>query len=59
MTLPELADYMVKIGCEAALNLDGGGSATMWVYGQVMNSPSEGRERGMANALVVIQKEKK
>ena len=59
MTLPELADYMVKLGCDEALNLDGGGSATMWVYGQVMNSPSEGRERGMANALVVIQKEKK
>ncbi|MBI3417013.1 MAG: phosphodiester glycosidase family protein [Verrucomicrobia bacterium] len=59
MTLPELADYMAKIGCDEALNLDGGGSATMWVYGQVMNSPSEGHERGMANALVVIQKEKK
>ena len=58
MTLPELAEYMMKLGCEEALNLDGGGSASMWVYGQVVNSPSEGQERGMANALVVIQKEK-
>ena len=59
MTMPELAGYMVKLGCEEAMNLDGGGSSTFWVYGQVMNSPSEGRERGMANALILLQKEKK
>jgi hypothetical protein len=56
MTLPELADYMIKLGCKEALNLDGGGSATFWVYGQLMNSPSEGRERAMANSIVLIQK---
>jgi hypothetical protein len=58
MTLAELSNYMVKLGCDEALNLDGGGSSTLWVYGHVMNSPSEGRERGMANALILIQKEK-
>ena len=58
MTFPELADYMVKLGCDEALNLDGGASTTMWVYGQVMNSPSAGHERNMANALVLLQKEK-
>jgi exopolysaccharide biosynthesis protein len=56
MTLRELAEYLVKIGCTDAMNLDGGGSATCWVYGQVMNSPSEGEERGMGNSLVIIQK---
>lgn len=55
MTLPELANYMQKLGCTEALNLDGGGSATLWVYGNVMNSPSEGRERPAANALVILQ----
>lgn len=59
MTIRELATYMARIGCTEAMNLDGGGSATCWVYGQVMNSPSEGEERGMGNAIVVIQKEKK
>ncbi len=59
MTIEELATYMVRIGCTDALNLDGGGSATCWVYGQIMNSPSEGEERGMGNSLLVIQKEKK
>ena len=56
MTLPELAAYMVKLGCEEAINFDGGGSATLWVLGNVMNSPSEGRERPAANALVLVQK---
>lgn len=56
MTFPELAKYMLKLGCEEAVNLDGGGSATMWVLGNVMNSPSQGYERPAANALVLIQK---
>ena len=55
MTFPELADYMVKLGCEQAMNLDGGGSATLWVRGNVMNSPSEGHERPGANSLVILQ----
>ena len=58
MTYTELAEYMVKLGCEEALNLDGGGSATCWALGSVRNSPSEGHERGVANGLVVVQKSK-
>ena len=58
MSLPELAAYMLKIGCEEALNLDGGGSSTLWVKGNVLNSPSEGGERPGANALVLVHKEK-
>jgi hypothetical protein len=58
MSLPELAAYCVKLGCQRAMNLDGGGSATFWVRGQVMNSPCYGHERPMANALVLIQKPK-
>lgn len=57
MTFSELAAYMVtKLGCDEAINLDGGGSATLWVFGQVMNNPSEGHERPAANALVVVRK---
>jgi hypothetical protein len=55
MTLSELAEYMAQLGSETALNLDGGGSATCWVFGQVMNSPSLGHERNMANALIVVE----
>jgi hypothetical protein len=59
MSFPELAAYMQKLGCENAMNLDGGGSATLWVFGNVINSPSEGRERPSANALVVVEKNRR
>jgi hypothetical protein len=56
ISLQDLAAYMIKLGCEHALNLDGGGSTTFWIYGNVMNSPCYGYERPMANALVLVQK---
>lgn len=37
-TMPELAKFMKKSGCEFALNLDGGGSSTLWIKGKVINS---------------------
>jgi exopolysaccharide biosynthesis protein len=45
----------VKLGCTEALNLDGGGSASMWVNGRIVNNPSQGRERPSANALFLIR----
>ena len=42
-----------------ALNLDGGGSATLWVDGRVVNNPSQGYERPAANSLILIQRPKK
>ena len=56
MTFPELADFLIKLGCSDAMNFDGGGSATLWTLGSVRNSPSEGDERPSANALVVLRK---
>jgi hypothetical protein len=56
MSLPDLAAYMINLGCQHALNLDGGGSTTFWIYGNVMNSPCYGYERPMANALLLVQK---
>ncbi len=57
MTFPEFASYLAKIGCQEAMNFDGGGSATMWVLGDVRSSPSEGRERPAPNALVIVLKQ--
>lgn len=56
MTLAELGKYLAGLGCDEALNLDGGGSATLWVMGKVRNHPCDGHERPIANALVVTQK---
>ena len=55
MTFTQLAKYLLDLGCEQAMNLDGGGSATLWAFGAVKNSPSEGQERAAPNALVVVK----
>jgi hypothetical protein len=55
MTLPEFASYLVKLGCDEAMNLDGGWSVELWVNGQIVNSPCYGHERRTGNALVLLQ----
>jgi hypothetical protein len=41
MTLGELADALVDLGCTDALNLDGGGSASLVHQGRLRNRPRE------------------
>ncbi len=59
LTRPQLAQYMQRIGAFQAMAFDSGGSATMVVRlpGQaapaVVNSPSDGKERPVANALLI------
>ncbi|MFZ8758489.1 phosphodiester glycosidase family protein [Microbacterium sp. HMH0099] len=53
VTLPELADIMLSLGATTAYNLDGGGSSTMYFNGEVVNSPSNGGERGTSDILYV------
>ncbi len=57
MTLEELGKHLAAIGCSEAMNLDGGGSATLWADGRIRNHPSDGGERPIANALVIVQPE--
>src|SRR5208282_2294709 len=58
MTLDELAKFLAKLGCEEAMNFDGGGSATLWFDGQVRNSPCDRMEREIANCLVIVRKKR-
>lgn len=53
-TLEELARVMQRLGCEDAINLDGGGSTALNVFGQTVSRPSDGRERDIANAVVFL-----
>ncbi len=46
MTLEELAEQFVNRGATVAYNLDGGGSAAMWLNGKVINNPTSGRKDG-------------
>jgi len=85
MTLIELADLMLSLGCTVAMNTDGGGSSVMAVAvpapspvqttnkslvddtihnisGKllgpslaIVNSPSDGSERGRGNAWVILK----
>jgi hypothetical protein len=54
MTLVELADFMVQCGIYYGINFDGGGSTTMVMRDSVVNVTSDGSERTVANALMVV-----
>lgn len=54
-TYPEGAEIMLAEGCWDALNGDGGGSATMYLQNfGVVNKPSDGSERPVANGLFAV-----
>ena len=55
MTLDELANFMLTLGVWHGVNLDGGGSTTMVVRGQIVNSPSDATgERSVSNAILIV-----
>lgn len=56
MTLEELAKYLRDQGIVEAMNLDGGGSSAIVAEGQILNSPSDGSERRVPTALIVVPK---
>lgn len=53
-TMFEFARIMRDLGASTALNLDGGGSSEMVVQGEVVNVPSDGHERAISNAILVL-----
>lgn len=60
LTLQELGEHMKERGAVQAINMDGGGSATMIARNpgeastSVQNVPSDGSERGVANSLLLV-----
>ncbi len=59
MTLQELAEYILSLGASDAMNLDGGGSTTMFLDGKVVNTPSDkDGERRVSDAIVVTPRNK-
>lgn len=63
MTVAELADLMLSLRCRDAVNLDGGGSTTMWISGKpfngIVNMPCDNKkfdhegERAVSDILVI------
>jgi exopolysaccharide biosynthesis protein len=56
VTLTELANILLRMGARDAMNFDGGGSTAMVVQGRVLNLPSDGCERAVSNALLVVKR---
>jgi len=61
LTQPELASYLQWLGVDQAMAFDSGGSVTMVVRfpwrpaPTIVNSPSDGRERPVGDALLVFE----
>ncbi|MBR3499578.1 MAG: phosphodiester glycosidase family protein [Selenomonadaceae bacterium] len=56
-TLTEWARILKNnFGAVEAINLDGGGSTELFFKGKLVNSPSDGRERLVGDALTILRK---
>jgi exopolysaccharide biosynthesis protein len=55
-TVGELGEVLRELGASDGVKLDGGGSSALFVRGRgVLNRPSDGRERAVANHLAVVR----
>ncbi len=56
MSMTELGTFcLAYLAATDGINQDGGGSSAMWINGQIMNVPSDGTERAVANGLIMAQ----
>ncbi len=59
MNLRELAELLLELGATDAMNLDGGGSTTMFLGGKIVNRPSDKEgERKVGDAILVTPRKK-
>ncbi|HEX8369090.1 MAG TPA: phosphodiester glycosidase family protein, partial [Pyrinomonadaceae bacterium] len=59
MNLNELAAFLLELGAAEAMNLDGGGSTTMFLDGKVVNKPSDKEgERSVSDAILVFPRKR-
>ena len=58
--LEDLAKILLEFGATDAMNLDGGGSTTMFLDGKIVNKPSDKEgERKVSDAILVFPRKKK
>ena len=57
MTCNETRELLLDLGCHNAAMLDGGGSTTLVVDGDVVNTPSDGSPRTVSNHLGIVYSE--
>ncbi|RMG09381.1 MAG: phosphodiester glycosidase family protein [Acidobacteria bacterium] len=55
IALKDLAELLLQLGAFEAINLDGGGSTTMFLNGKIVNKPSDKEgERRISDAILVF-----
>jgi hypothetical protein len=54
LTLHQLAQELLLLGCTEAMNLDGGGSQTLVVNGKTLNRSSDGQERPVTSIFAIV-----
>ena len=54
MTLQEMQQVFSQEGCQIAYNLDGGGSATMVLNGELLNHPSGSGQRDVSDIIYFV-----
>ncbi len=60
ITMQQLAQRLLELGCTTALCLDGGGSTTLMatypdsLKAEQINSPSEGKQRSISNQILLL-----
>lgn len=60
INLQNLAEILLELGAADAMNLDGGGSTTMFLNGKIVNQPSDKEgERKVGDAILVFPRKKK
>lgn len=55
-TIIHSSTLMIELGCEIAVNLDGGGSSEMIIHDSIVNEPSGGMERKIGTAFMCYSK---
>jgi hypothetical protein len=54
LRLSEMADFMIDLGCDESIDMDGGQSTTLMLNGTVINQQSNGRHE-IANGIAVLR----
>jgi hypothetical protein len=55
LRLSEMAEFMIELGCDEAIDMDGGQSTTLMLNGTIINQQSSGRHE-VANGIVILRR---
>lgn len=54
--LSEMAEFMIALGCDEVINMDGGQSTTLILNGEILNAQTPGSKHEVANGVVVLRR---